>query len=66
MKKNMPSLSIWHTTIINGGIECAYIKKAPQKGGKYEVDALDHVSAKVEALFQNFDKMSVSTITISL
>jgi len=31
--------------------------------GMYEVSALDHLSAKVDALFQKFDKMSVSAVT---
>jgi len=29
----------------------------------YEVSALDHLSIKVDALFQKFDKMSVSNVT---
>jgi len=31
----------------------------------YEVSSLDHLSAKVDALFQKFDKMSVSVVTPS-
>ena len=31
----------------------------------YEVSSLDHLSAKVDALFQKFDKMSVSAVTPS-
>lgn len=33
-----------------------------QKGRKYEVDVLDHLNAKVNAIFSNFDKMSVRAI----
>jgi len=34
-----------------------------KEAGMYEVSALDHLSAKVDALFQKFDKMSVSVFT---
>ena len=29
----------------------------------YEVSTLDHLSAKVDTLFQKFDKLSVSVVT---
>jgi ABC-type Na+ transport system ATPase subunit NatA len=29
----------------------------------YEVSTLDHLSAKVDALFQKFDKLTVSAVT---
>lgn len=36
-----------------------------KEAGMYEVSALDHLDAKVDALFQKFDKLSVSTVTPS-
>ncbi|XP_073222385.1 uncharacterized protein [Cicer arietinum] len=33
------------------------------KGGMYEVDALDHIASKVDALFQKFEKMNVNDVT---
>jgi hypothetical protein len=34
-----------------------------KKEGMYEVSALDHLNAKVDTLFQKFDKLSVSVVT---
>jgi len=34
-----------------------------KEAGMYEVSALDHLSAKVDALFQKFDKLTVSFVT---
>jgi len=34
-----------------------------KEAGMYEISTLDHLSAKVETLFQKFDKLSVSVVT---
>jgi len=34
-----------------------------KEAGMYEVSTLDHLSAKVDTLFQKFDKSSVSVVT---
>jgi len=34
-----------------------------KEAGMYEVSSFDHLSAKVDTLFQKFDKLSVSVIT---
>ena len=34
-----------------------------KEAGMYEVSALDHLSAKVDALFQKFDKLTISVVT---
>ena len=36
-----------------------------KEAGMYEVSSLNHLKAKVDALFQKFDKMSVSAVTPS-
>lgn len=66
--------------LMNKGIEEAYSliedmaqnhyqwssERSPQKkGGRYDVDALDHIASKVDALFQNFDKLSVNAVASS-
>jgi hypothetical protein len=40
------------------------IAPSPSKkeAGMYEISALDHFNAKVDTLFQNFDKLSVSVV----
>jgi len=37
-----------------------------KEAGMYEVSTLDHLSAKVDTLFQKFDKLSVSVVTPAL
>lgn len=44
--------------------DCSSTEQAPQKGGKYKVDAFGHLNSKVDALFSYFDKMSVEAITL--
>jgi len=41
------------------------VAPSPSKkdAGKYEASALDHLNAKVDTLFQKFDKLSVSVVT---
>jgi len=41
------------------------VAPSPSKieAGMYEISTLDHLSAKVETLFQKFDKLSVSVVT---
>ena len=34
-----------------------------KEAGMYEVSAIDHLAAKVDALFQKFDKLTVSVVT---
>ena len=44
------------------------VAPSPSKkdAGKYEASALDHLNAKVDTLFQKFDKLSVSVVTPTL
>ncbi|XP_020262408.1 uncharacterized protein LOC109838369 [Asparagus officinalis] len=39
-------------------------ERAPQtsKGGKYEIDALDHISSKVDALFKKVEGLSINSV----
>ncbi|XP_020245172.1 uncharacterized protein LOC109823298 [Asparagus officinalis] len=37
-------------------------RSLPKKSGRYDVDALDHIASRVDALFQNFDKMSMNSV----
>jgi len=45
--------------------ERALTASSPSKreAGTYEISTLDHLSAKVDTLFQKFDKLSVSVVT---
>ncbi|XP_020272344.1 uncharacterized protein LOC109847526 [Asparagus officinalis] len=37
-------------------------RSLPKKSGRYDVDALDHIASRVDALFQKFDKMSMNSV----
>jgi len=37
-----------------------------KQASMYEVSALDHLNAKVDALFQKFDKLTISAVTPAL
>ncbi|XP_020263045.1 uncharacterized protein LOC109839026 [Asparagus officinalis] len=37
-------------------------RSLPKNSGRYDVDALDHIASRVDALFQNFDKMSMNSV----
>ncbi|XP_020266504.1 uncharacterized protein LOC109841993 [Asparagus officinalis] len=37
-------------------------RSLPKKSGRYDVDALDHIASRVDALFQKFDKMNMNSV----
>lgn len=42
------------------GNRCAQVEKTPQNGGMFEVNGLDHVSAKVDALTQKINNLNIT------
>ncbi|XP_050895566.1 uncharacterized protein LOC127102207 [Lathyrus oleraceus] len=49
------------------GTECPQVEKVEQKGGMFEVNSLDHVSAKVDSLTQKIDNLTITpTTTIAI
>ncbi|XP_050878148.1 uncharacterized protein LOC127081964 [Lathyrus oleraceus] len=45
------------------GSERTSIEKPPTRGGMYEISSLDHVNAKVDALTQNIENLTITPIT---
>lgn len=41
------------------GSECTPVEKSQTKGGMYEVNVLDHVNAKVDALTKKIDNLNI-------
>lgn len=46
------------------GNEHAQVEKAPQNGGMFEVNGLEHTSDKVDALTQKINNLTITTPTI--
>ncbi|XP_050916177.1 uncharacterized protein LOC127131291 [Lathyrus oleraceus] len=51
------------TVKANGGGECAAVEKSTLKGGMYEVNGIDRVNAKVYALTQKIESLTITPAT---